>query len=285
MSQGRYLIINADDFGMSHSTNKAILKLFKEGFVTSTSLMPTCPWFKEAITLCEEYKEIDVGVHLTFTSEWKYYKWRPLTTNKSVYSLVNEEGYLPASSKEVEKNAGRKEIKEEVKNQINIFYHNQVVPTSIDNHMGSLYGLVTGRSFLDIVFDFCQKHNLPFRYPVNIDNIRRENVSPEVIKGHEKIIQLAAQKDISLIDYLISLERAKDYNSLKKIMINKLKDLKEGITEIYLHPAIANEELKSITDNWQQRQFEFELLLDDDIKNIIKKENINLISWSEVTKI
>ncbi len=35
----RYLIINADDYGMSQSTNQAIEHLFNEGFITSTTLM------------------------------------------------------------------------------------------------------------------------------------------------------------------------------------------------------------------------------------------------------
>ena len=44
MSDERFLIINADDYGLCHSTNQAIDTLLAEGFITSASLMVACPW-------------------------------------------------------------------------------------------------------------------------------------------------------------------------------------------------------------------------------------------------
>nr|MBA2277842.1 ChbG/HpnK family deacetylase [Chloroflexia bacterium] len=40
----RLLIINADDFGMCHATIDATLRAFREGVVSSTTLMAPCPW-------------------------------------------------------------------------------------------------------------------------------------------------------------------------------------------------------------------------------------------------
>src|SRR6478609_6541591 len=61
----RLLIINADDFGMCHSVVEAILRGLKEGVVTSTTLMTTCPWAPYAIQLLHENPDISFGVHLT----------------------------------------------------------------------------------------------------------------------------------------------------------------------------------------------------------------------------
>lgn len=61
MANERLLIINADDFGMCHSTNLAISTLLKEGFITSASIMMTCPWVIEAASFVRQYVTTQVG--------------------------------------------------------------------------------------------------------------------------------------------------------------------------------------------------------------------------------
>lgn len=63
----RYLIINADDFGMCTETNQAVLKLFQEGRLTSTSLMAPCPGAEEAAQMAKTYG-FSVGLHITLSS-------------------------------------------------------------------------------------------------------------------------------------------------------------------------------------------------------------------------
>ena len=44
----RYLIINADDYGMCHSSNIAVEELLKKGGITSATIMAPCAWSVEA---------------------------------------------------------------------------------------------------------------------------------------------------------------------------------------------------------------------------------------------
>ena len=44
----RLLIINADDFGMCHSVNEAIIMTLKAGVIRSTTMMVPCPGAKNA---------------------------------------------------------------------------------------------------------------------------------------------------------------------------------------------------------------------------------------------
>ena len=85
------LIVRGDDMGFSHAANHAILETWKEGIMTSVEIMVPVPWFPEAAKLCNENPSMDVGIHLTMTSEWENMKWRPLTGPSS---LTDDDGYF-----------------------------------------------------------------------------------------------------------------------------------------------------------------------------------------------
>lgn len=65
MSLPRRLIVNADDFGRSHSINEAVIRSHREGILTSASLMVNEPGFDEAVKLAHENPRLGVGLHLT----------------------------------------------------------------------------------------------------------------------------------------------------------------------------------------------------------------------------
>jgi len=85
------LIVRVDDMGCSHATNLGIMRSFEEGIATSVEVMAPTPWFPEAVRLLKAHPEIDVGLHLTLTSEWSDLKWGPLTKARS---LSDEWGYF-----------------------------------------------------------------------------------------------------------------------------------------------------------------------------------------------
>ena len=85
------LVVRIDDMGCSHSANVASIDTYRNGIAGSVEVMPVCAWFPEAVKMLRENPGLDVGVHLTLTSEWENVKWRPLT---SCPSLVDENGYF-----------------------------------------------------------------------------------------------------------------------------------------------------------------------------------------------
>jgi chitin disaccharide deacetylase len=60
----RRLIVNADDFGRSHSINAAVIRAHDEGILTTASLMVGEPGFEEAVALARAHPRLGVGLHL-----------------------------------------------------------------------------------------------------------------------------------------------------------------------------------------------------------------------------
>jgi predicted glycoside hydrolase/deacetylase ChbG (UPF0249 family) len=85
------LVVRADDIGSCHAANLACIKCYQEGIVKSVEVQVCCPWFNEAVKMLRENPGLDVGVHLTLTSEWENYKWGPIT---QAPSLVDAQGHF-----------------------------------------------------------------------------------------------------------------------------------------------------------------------------------------------
>ena len=88
------LILRCDDMGMSNAVNRATRQLIATGIPFSTSVMFACPWYREAVEILEANPQVAVGVHLTLGSEWKNYRWGPISSRNQVPSLVDSLGYF-----------------------------------------------------------------------------------------------------------------------------------------------------------------------------------------------
>jgi hypothetical protein len=92
------LMLRLDDIGMNHSVNMAMQKMADTKMPFSASVQFACPWYQEAVEILKKNPQISVGVHLTLTSEWKNYRWGPVTGREAVPSLVDGVGILPRNS-------------------------------------------------------------------------------------------------------------------------------------------------------------------------------------------
>jgi len=71
----KLLILNADDLAVSHSEDVASFAALDQKLITSATVMVPCPWFTEVASYAKARPDADLGLHLTFTSEWQGYRW------------------------------------------------------------------------------------------------------------------------------------------------------------------------------------------------------------------
>ncbi|MCQ6560121.1 polysaccharide deacetylase family protein [Paenibacillus mendelii] len=284
--QDRLLIVNADDFGLCHSTNLGIERLLVDGVVSSATIMMPCGWAREAALWSARHPHLDVGVHYTFTSEWDAMKWGPVYRGGPTLSLVTAEGYFQRDVKRFERQAAASEVRCELAAQVEMALELGVNVTHADNHMGSLYGLQLGRHFLVEVFEVCAQYGLPFRLPRHLLLESGQVAPPVLAKQAREMAELADSMGVIVLDYLLGLPfRAapgETYDVMKQQMLGILGNLHPGVTEIILHPSLVTEELTAFHGAPDRRGMEMELFRDPDIRQKLQAEGIIPIRWRDL---
>lgn len=150
------LLVRADDMGASRSANFAAIEAFERGIVRSVEVMVPGAWFEEAAALLRERPGLDVGIHLTLTSEWEGVKWRPLTPCPS---LTDDSGYflpfvwknqaMPNAPNIVESAWDIREIEAELRAQIELGLARIPHVTHLSEHMGCLSFSDTTKALLE----------------------------------------------------------------------------------------------------------------------------------------
>jgi predicted glycoside hydrolase/deacetylase ChbG (UPF0249 family) len=281
----RYLIINADDYGLCTETNEAVEQLFNEGRITSATVMAPAAKSVEAIRRAVNNNNIKMGLHITLNSDYEKDKWSSISPRMEVASLLDDEGKFNQDVNSFYLNAKEEEVKTELEAQYRFAAEVGYRPTHADSHCGTLYGL-SGRSFLKQAFGLCVEYKLPFRFPRSRDFIVSMfggNLPEEILQLHTAAVKAADSLGIALPDNILSnpfsMKEIKSYENLKDFYLNAIRNLKEGVTEIFLHPSKENVFYMSSSAEWQKRIWEYQFLLDEDMMKTIRQEGIQLVSW------
>jgi chitin disaccharide deacetylase len=131
----RLLIVHQDDVGMNHGANRAFTELSRGGFLTCGSVMVPCPWFREIAD--QPSSDLDIGVHLTLTSEWPHYRWAPISTVSRASGLIDPDGYFWRTCLDLRAHVVPAAAEAEMRIQIERALQAGIDVTHLDTHMGA----------------------------------------------------------------------------------------------------------------------------------------------------
>ena len=288
----KVLIIHVDDVGMSYESNQGAIRAIKEGVANSLSVMMPCGWVPGFVHYLKENPELDAGLHLTLTSEWKDYRWGPLAGKNQVKGLVDSEGAMWRSVGEVIKNASPDEVEKEIRAQLDRARTMGFTPTHLDSHMGTLFATP---EFLQRYLKVGMEEKIPVMFPGGHNT---------VVQEQEKMIadQLAMTKTVGKqlwdagLPVLDDLENSsygwkgpesgdKSEKALQKYKtekyINAIKNIKPGLTMVIMHCTIHTEVFPHISDSNTTREGDFLAMIDPELRKYIEKEGIILTTWRE----
>ncbi|MFY9692019.1 MAG: ChbG/HpnK family deacetylase [Candidatus Acidiferrales bacterium] len=284
------LILNADDFGLTKGVNEGIVRAYREGILTSTTLMANALAFDDAVERARANPKLGVGCHLVLTGG------PPVSAPQDVPSLVDKSGRMPSSLgafvARVSYGAIRAEdIDRELRAQIGKIRAAGIEPTHLDTHkhthahprvmevlaqVAQDLGITRVRKPAEYLRDswkmVCGESGAPPKqlaavaavrlFSANFDSISKKHGlrSPDTFLGVAATGLLGPEPLCHLID-----------------------TLPEGRTEIMLHPGICDEDLARTGSRLQQqRQLELDGLLAPRARRAIDHHRVRLISYREL---
>lgn len=289
----KYLIINADDFGMSSEYNQAICNLMTQGIVSSTSLMANGKAYEEAIRDIRRLDLKNIGVHLTLTCDGFE------NNNKITYSSVthansleDKNGVLFCSYRDLAEKASDEDIINEIYSQIMKIKNDGIEFTHIDNHMYSVIhylGLRGYNCFYKALHRLKANRKIGFRHALkkyDIDGVR--SVYPgRKIQPYAWAMNFFFR--LQCPDYVFTIPYASPQSESveqKYVLLNTFfSNIKNGVNELHVHPAVFSEELRKKNPTWMDRINEYEALKCYSKELLMDKYGITLISYADLYNI
>lgn len=277
----KVLLLHMDDIGMCPEANAAAERYIQNNEILSAAVMMPCPNAESFINWAKQNSAGDIGLHLTLTSEWKTYRWPPVTDAAKVPGLIDPDGKLWRDVPAVVTHASAQEVEMEIRAQIEKCLALGYTPTHIDTHMGTLYG---SPEYVGVFFKVAQEYNIPANA---IDLSDAEVVDKFKQQGYpitDAVVKLAHEYKLPKLDNFSSVPSGKTYEEKRDNFFALVKSLNPGLTEIIFHPSVETENLKTITNSWQQRVWEAQLFSDPLVHQFFEQEGIIHTNWTEIMK-
>lgn len=270
----KLLIVNGDDLGMTHSIDAASIKALETGAIRSASIMVPCPWLSEVAAYARAHPDADLGLHLTLTSEWTAYRWRPLLSRAQAPSLFTGDGNMYQTEGDAAAHIDPREAEAEVRAQIERARAVGIRPTHLDTHMGVMFG---NRALFEVLLRVARENGLPAR------------VARDFLQHSPSLAELIQPSDV-VIDRRVSIEASLPAARWTEFYTDAIKNLKPGVTEMIVHLAYDDTEMRAATDGianwgaaWRQRDFDF--FASAAFKRLVKENGVTIVTWREIGKL
>lgn len=256
----KLVIVSCDDLGSCHAANIGVYQALREGIATCASVMVPAPWARHAAHLDEGD---DIGVHLTLNAEHEMYRWGPIT---QAPSLLSGEGGFPRDVDDLWEHADPAEVLRECRAQIE-----RALSWGFDvTHLAPHLSVITLRpEFFDIYLELAVEFRLPIRLP--------STLSAE--QAGFPFRRLAEEEGIVFPDHFDHDWRP----GSRQRVVDALRNLEPGVTEIHIQPAIDTPEVRALTSHAQEWVEDLRLAVEDtEIRSLLDASGAVLIGYRQL---
>jgi len=268
------LIINADDFGLTHEVNTAVIRAHTAGVLTTASLMVNEDGFGEAVDLARQHPRLGIGLHLSLVCG------RSALLPTEIPNLVDAQQRFPncpvsAGMKFFFDPRCREQLEREVTAQFEKFFATGLALDHVNGHLHF--------HLHPAVFGIVMKHAR--RWKVRQVRLTRDPfwLNARLARGrwgyrisHAVIFALLSARARSALARAGIRHTRKVYGLLQHGRVDEpfvaglLMNLPAGDSELYSHPSLA------------QFRHELDALLSPKVRGIIVSRGIELIRYQDL---
>lgn len=279
------LIVNADDFGASEEVNEAVIRGFRQGVLTSCSLMVTGEAFQQAVRLAQENPRLAVGIHLVVVAG------RSVLSIAEIPHLIDARGKFPdnpvaAGLKYYFLRQARRELQKELTAQFEAFQASGLSCSHIDGHLHL--------HVHPVVFDLAIQ--LGKRYGIRCMRVPLDDLSLALCvdpgrsarkRLYEMIFRwLCGRMRQRLVkEGFFSTEKVYGFFQTGRMnaayFLQVLESLKSESNEIYFHPA-CHRDGQLLSGEQRQGLVEFEALINKQVIQEIQQLGIHLTTYRDL---
>jgi predicted glycoside hydrolase/deacetylase ChbG (UPF0249 family) len=277
----RVAIIHTDDIGMCQASVSAFAELADFGLISCGAVMVPCPWFLEAAAYCREHPGVDMGVHLTLTSEWKTYRWGPISTRETSSGLLDDEGCFHDRSEEVQARADPAAVLTEIQAQVERARRSGIAVTHVDTHMGT----VAHPKFMSGYLQVARQNRIPaMAFRLDEAGYRAYGLNAEMAAMAVQMTRQLEGEGWPLLDGKSGLSLHDPENRLEQAK-QALSAMPAGITHFIIHPSKDTPELRAITPDWAGRVADFETFSSPALRDYVKDIGVQVIGYGAIKRL
>jgi predicted glycoside hydrolase/deacetylase ChbG (UPF0249 family) len=272
----RAVIFHADDVGMCHASLAAYADLVEFGLISAASTMVPCAWFPATAQFCRNNPgKVDMGVHLTLTSEWEGYRWGPISTRDPASGLMDEVGCFHASSEAIQERGDPDAVQREVEAQVQLALAARIDVTHIDTHMGSIVHPNFLGAYLQVAL---QQRVPPLLLRLDEADLREMGLDAELATIFVQQLRTLEEEGLPVLDgmHMMSLDQPEDRVEQARRV---LEELPAGITYFVIHPAQDTPELRAIAPDWRCRVADYRAFTNGALRDYVRDSGIHTLGW------
>ena len=254
----RLVIVSADRIGTTHSSTAGGYQALREGAATTGTIVMPGVWARHAAEL---YRGEDLGVHLTLNSELDCFRWGPIT---NAPSLLDGDGGFPRTVDDLWDHADLDEVRRECRAQVERAVLWGFDVTHLATHMAALQ---QRPEFFDVLLELAVTFDLP---------LRLEGAHAETNAGFP-FRSLASSEGVVFPDHFRLVR-----GDARHHVVDQLSDLRPGVTELSLCPALDEPEIHAIDPVASGRVDDLALALSPELAELLRRSGAATVGYREL---